>query len=72
VEVLRNLLETFHKEDPTRPVTVGNDRIADVDYPAKIAFLDLQDIVGYNYVGRWLNRRELYYSIDKQEHLHGK
>ncbi|MEP7110680.1 MAG: glycoside hydrolase family 2 TIM barrel-domain containing protein [Ferruginibacter sp.] len=68
VEVLKNLMETFHKEDPTRPVIVGNDRIADVDYPAKIAFLDLQDIVGYNYVDRWLNRRELYYSIDKQEH----
>jgi beta-galactosidase len=68
VEVLKNLLETFHKEDATRPVTVGNDRIADVDYPAKIAFLDLQDIVGYNYVGRWLNRRELYYSIDKIQH----
>ena len=72
VEVLKNLLETFHKEDPTRPVTVANDRIADVDYPAKIPFLDLQDIVGYNYVGRWLNRRELYYSIDKQEHPNWK
>ncbi|MFD1466705.1 glycoside hydrolase family 2 TIM barrel-domain containing protein [Hymenobacter caeli] len=68
VEVLKNLLATFHREDPTRPVTVGNDRIADVEYPATPAFLDLQDVVGYNYVDRWLNRRELYYSIDKQAH----
>jgi beta-galactosidase len=68
VEVLKNLMETFHREDPTRPVTIANDRIADVEYPAKLAFLQLEDIVGYNYVDRWLNRRELYYSIDKMEH----
>ena len=67
-EVLRALLATFHKEDPTRPVTVANDRIADVDYPAKPLFLELQDIVGYNYVDRWLQRRELYYSIDRHDH----
>jgi len=68
VEVLKKLNETFHKEDPTRPVTVANDRIADVDYPTKAAFLEEEDIVGYNYVDRWLNRRELYYSIDKMVH----
>jgi beta-galactosidase len=68
VEVLKKLIETFHKEDPTRPVTVANDRIADVEYPTKPAFLEEEDIVGYNYVDRWLNRRELYYSIDKMEH----
>lgn len=68
VEVLKSLLETFHREDPTRPVTVANDRIADVEYPTKPAFLEQEDIVGYNYVDRWLNRRELYYSIDKMAH----
>jgi beta-galactosidase len=68
VEVLKKLVETFHKEDPTRPVTTANDRIADVEYPAKLAFLESEDIVGYNYVDRWLNRRELYYSIDKLAH----
>ena len=68
VEVLRQLLDTFHKEDPTRPVTVANDRIADVDYPAKPQFLELQDVVGYNYVDRWLKRRELYYSVDRHDH----
>lgn len=66
--VMKNLIETFHKEDPTRPVTVGNDRIAAGDGPAKIPFLEMQDIVGYNYVDRWGKRRELYYSIDKLEH----
>jgi beta-galactosidase len=68
VEVLGKLIETFHKEDPTRPVTVANDRIADIDYPAKPQFLALEDIVGYNYVDRWLKRRELYYSVDRHDH----
>jgi beta-galactosidase len=68
VEVLRQLIDTFHKEDPTRPVTVANDRIADVDYPAKPRFLETEDIVGYNYVDRWLKRRELYYSVDRHDH----
>jgi len=70
--VMKNLMETFHKEDPTRPVTVGNDRIAAGDGPAKIPFLDMQDIVGYNYVDRWFSRRELYYSIDRHEHPNWK
>jgi beta-galactosidase len=67
-EVLRKLIETFHKEDPTRPVTQANDRIAAGDGPAKLPFLELQDIVGYNYVDRWHERRELYYSIDRHDH----
>ena len=71
-EVLRQLMETLHKEDPTRPVTIANDRIADVDYPAKLSFLELQDVVGYNYVDRWLKRRELYYSIDRHDHPNWK
>ncbi|MGA7723461.1 MAG: glycoside hydrolase family 2 TIM barrel-domain containing protein [Ignavibacteriaceae bacterium] len=71
-EVLRKLIEIFHNEDPTRPVTVANDRIADVDYPAKPAFLELEDVVGYNYVDRWLKRRELYYSVDRHDHPNWK
>ena len=67
-EVMRKLVETFHKEDPTRPVTQANDRIAAGDGPAKLPFLELQDIVGYNYVDRWNERRELYYSVDKHDH----
>jgi beta-galactosidase len=67
-EVLQQLLDTFHKEDPTRPVTVANDHIAADDSQAKLDFLELQDIVGYNYVDRWHERRERYYSIDRHDH----
>ena len=67
-EVMRKLAEIFHKEDPTRPVTQANDRIAAGDGPAKLPFLELQDIVGYNYVDRWNERRELYYSVDRHNH----
>lgn len=67
-EVLRPLIETFHREDPTRPVTTGNDHIADDNSPATPEFLKLLDIVGYNYVDRWHERRELFYDIDKRNH----
>jgi beta-galactosidase len=67
-EVEQKLIETFHKEDPSRPVTQANDRIAAGDGPAKLPFLEMQDIVGYNYVDRWFERRELYYSIDRHDH----
>jgi beta-galactosidase len=65
LERLRPLIETFHKEDPTRPVTTGNDNIAADDGAAKLPFLKMLDIVGYNYVDRWHKRRELYYSLDR-------
>ncbi len=71
-EVLQKLVEVFHKEDPTRPVTQANDRIAAGDGPAKLPFLELQDIVGYNYVDRWNERRELYYSVDRHNHADWK
>ena len=67
-EVLRALIETFHREDPTRPVTTGNDQIAADGKPATPQFLNMLDIVGYNYVDRWRERRELYYDIDKRNH----
>lgn len=67
-KVLKQLLDIFHMEDPTRPVTVGCDNIAADDHPARIQFLDLLEVVGYNYVDRWHERRELFYSIDKQAH----
>jgi beta-galactosidase len=71
-ETLRKLIDTFHKEDPTRPVTQANDHIAAGDGPAKLPFLEMQDIVGYNYVDRWRERRELYYSIDRHDHPNWK
>ncbi len=71
-EVLAALIETFHREDPTRPVTTGNDNIAADNGMAKIPFLQMLDIVGYNYVDRWHERRELFYSVDKQNYPHWK
>lgn len=65
-EVLRPLIETFHREDPTRPVTTGNDHIADDNSPTTPEFLNMLDVVGYNYVDRWRNRRELFYDLDKR------
>jgi beta-galactosidase len=67
-ETLRKLLAVFHTEDPTRPVTAGCDRIAS-EPPSNTArpeFLALLDVVGYNYVDRWRDRIEKYYSIDRQ------
>jgi beta-galactosidase len=66
-ETLGKLLKVFHAEDPSRPVTAGCDHIH--SEPASEAatpeFLSLLDVVGYNYVDRWRDRREKYYSIDR-------
>jgi beta-galactosidase len=67
-ETLRELLAVFHREDSTRPVTAGCDRIAS-DPPSNTArpeFLALLDIVGYNYVDRWHDRTDKYYNIDRE------
>jgi beta-galactosidase len=71
-EVLRPLIETFHREDPTRPVTTGNDQIAADPTGATPQFLDMLDIVGYNYVDRWHERRETFYTTDKIAHPNWK
>jgi beta-galactosidase len=68
VQVLRRLLDIFHREDPTRPVTTGNDNIVADGRPATLAFLDALDIVGYNYVDRWHERRELFAEQDRYDH----
>lgn len=67
-EILKNLVDIFHREDPTRPVTLGCDHIAADNGATTPEFLELLDIVGYNYVDRWHERRELYYSIDRHAH----
>lgn len=71
-EILKPLIETFHKEDPTRLVTTGNDNIAADNGSATLPFLEMLDIVGYNYVDRWHERRELFYSIDRHDHPNWK
>jgi beta-galactosidase len=65
VETLRKLLTIFHREDPTRLVTVGCDRIVSEPEAVSNEFLELLDVVGYNYVDRWRDRAEKYYSIDR-------
>jgi len=72
VDLLRGLLATFHWQDPTRPVTTANDDIAADNGQTKLAFLEGEDIVGYNYANRWHERRELYYSLDHQDHPNWK
>jgi len=61
---LKRLVDIFHREDPTRLVTVGCDLIVAEPAAATQEFLDLLDVVGYNYVDRWRERAEKYYSID--------
>jgi beta-galactosidase len=68
VRALRRLVDIFHREDPTRPVTTGNDKIAADSNPATLAFLNALDIVGYNYVDRWHERRELFAEEDRHDH----
>lgn len=68
VQVLRRLLDLFHREDPTRPVTTGNDRIYADGHPATVEFLSAEDVVGYNYVDRWHERRELFAEQDRHDH----
>ena len=67
-ETLKKLLEVFRAEDPTRVVTVGCDHICSepASNAARPEFLSLLDVVGYNYVDRWRDRREKYYSIDRE------
>ena len=67
-QVLRRLVDIFHREDPTRPVTTGNDHIVADGHPATLAFLNAEDIVGYNYVDRWHERRELFAEEDRHDH----
>ncbi len=67
-ETLRGLNRIFHSEDPTRPVTVGCDHVYSEPLAEKASpeFLAALDIVGYNYVDRWRDRAEKYYSVDRE------
>ncbi len=66
--LLVTLQDICHREDPTRPVTLGCDNIAADGGSTTLPFLEALDVVGYNYVDRWHERREHYFSIDR--HLH--
>ena len=70
VEMVKRLVDIFHREDPTRPVTMGCDSIAanltgrEVGTPPE--FLAVLDVVGYNYSDRRAKRAETYYSDDRR------
>ena len=66
-QTLKRLVGFFHREDPTRLVTVGCDMISAEPKGATKEFLGLLDVVGYNYVARWRDRAEKYYSIDRHD-----
>ena len=70
--VLKRLQDIIHREDPSRPVTTGNDRIRAGNGPARLEFLETVDIVGYNYVDRWNERRERYAADDRHAHPNWK
>jgi beta-galactosidase len=65
-ETLQTLKDIIRNNDPTRLVTVACDEIAAQPKAASPEFLEKLDVVGYNYVDRWRDRREKYYSIDRQ------
>ncbi len=64
-ETLEGLKDIIRSKDPTRLMTVACDQIAAEPKAALPEFLERLDVVGYNYVDRWRDRREKYYSIDR-------
>jgi beta-galactosidase len=66
-QTLQTLLDILHTADPTRPVTVACDNIGAEPKAALPDFLAKLDVVGYNYVDRWRERREQFYAIDRQQ-----
>jgi beta-galactosidase len=63
--VLQGLVDIFHKEDPTRPVTCACDKAYAEPASATPEFMALQDVAGYNYVDRWRDRASTYYDPDR-------
>ena len=66
-KTLAGLAAVLRAKDPTRPFTVACDNIAAEPKPALPEFLNELDVVGYNYVDRWRDRREKFYSIDRHD-----
>ncbi|WP_199615879.1 glycoside hydrolase family 2 TIM barrel-domain containing protein [Paenibacillus alkalitolerans] len=67
-KIAKRLIEICRREDPTRPVTVACDNIEAEPIPAYQEFLDVLDVVGYNYVNRWRTRTETYYADDRHRY----
>jgi beta-galactosidase len=66
-QTLQGLADILHAADPTRPVTVGCDNIAAEPHATAAEFLARLDVVGYNYVDRWRERREQFYALDRHD-----
>jgi beta-galactosidase len=64
-KTLQGLLDIMRSKDPTRLATVACDQIAAEPKAALPEFLEKLDVVGYNYVDRWRDRREKFYAIDR-------
>jgi beta-galactosidase len=71
-QTVRKMVDLFHREDPTRPVTVACHQIGGEPSGTLPEFLEALDVVGYNYVDRFRDRKEKYYSVDKQAHPNWK
>jgi beta-galactosidase len=67
-EILGRIVDVFHRQDPTRPVTTAMDNIFNQLGEAPDAFTSRLDIVGYNYVDRWGSRRETQYGDDREKY----
>ena len=65
---LQRLMDLIHSKDTTRVITVACDEIAAEPKATLPAFLEKLDVVGYNYVDRWRDRREKMYSDDRHDY----
>jgi beta-galactosidase len=73
IAILQQLVDVVHRLDPTRPTVSACGHIAGPDAfdgPTQTGFLETLDVVGYNYVDRWAERRKLYYSVDHHLYPH--
>jgi beta-galactosidase len=71
-ETLSKLVGVCHEEDPTRSVTCANVYYKHEPLGTPPEFLELIDVVGFNYADRWRSSSETYYSDDKRLFPHWK
>ncbi len=66
--VAKKLKEICHFVDPSRYITQANDQIVAEPVGTRQEFLEELDVVGYNYVGRWRKRAEIFYDEDHENY----
>ncbi|MDO4292915.1 MAG: glycoside hydrolase family 2 TIM barrel-domain containing protein [Eubacteriales bacterium] len=67
-QTARRLKAICRELDGTRAVTQANDQICAEPRAARAEFLEVLDVVGYNYVNRWRTRAETMYDDDRRAH----